>query len=432
MNPQAGELNTILEKLSPAVFSLLSEKGREIYFPKLGILSQTAAAKGKKINATIGEAVEDDGKPMYLPSIKNEIVLDPAKAFPYAPSSGRPDLRERWKEHIYLKNASLKGKTFSLPLITCGLTHGHSIAGYLFADAGDDVFIPDLYWENYDLIYRNAYGAQVKNYRLFDGNKLDLAAFSKIFHSPAGKSPRKKIVLINFPNNPAGYTPTVEEAREMVQILKDAAEQGQSILVLLDDAYFGLVYESGIITESLFSWLVDIHENVLTIKMDAPTKEDYVWGFRVGFMSYGIKGGSAELYSALEAKTTGAIRGNISNAPNISQSLLLQAYNSPTYEKEKAEKFAKLKSRYDLVKKVIAENPKYSSVFKPVPYNSGYFMCVQLVSGLDGEKIRNILLNEFDTGIIHLHGLLRIAFSSVAIDRIPELFENIYKASLKA
>ena len=90
MNPQAQALNDIILKENPAVFDLLSEKGKTIFFPKKGILGQTADAKGSKINATIGAAVEDDGTPMRLKVIEDKIAIDPALAFPYAPSFGRP------------------------------------------------------------------------------------------------------------------------------------------------------------------------------------------------------------------------------------------------------------------------------------------------------------------------------------------------------
>ena len=44
-----------------------------LFFPKKGILAQTADAKGKKINATIGAALEEDGTPMRLNSIAKKI-----------------------------------------------------------------------------------------------------------------------------------------------------------------------------------------------------------------------------------------------------------------------------------------------------------------------------------------------------------------------
>ena len=60
---------------------------------------------------------------------------------------------------------------------------------------------------------------------------------------------------------------------------------------------------------------------------------------------------------------------------------------------------------------------------------SGYFMCIELKRSLDCEKVRQILLKKYDTGIISMpNNLIRVAFSSVAREHIKELFENIYKA----
>ena len=66
MNPQAEELNQAIKDCNESVLDLLSEKGKSIFFPKKGILAQTAEAKGKDINATIGIALEEDGSPMRL------------------------------------------------------------------------------------------------------------------------------------------------------------------------------------------------------------------------------------------------------------------------------------------------------------------------------------------------------------------------------
>ncbi len=424
MNPQAEELNIVIQEKSSVVFELLSQRGKEIYFPKKGILAQSAEAAKAGINATIGTAVEDDGSPMRLESIASKVNLKPEKIFLYAPSYGRPDIRAEWKKMIYKKNPSLAGAEISLPVVTNALTHGISMAGYLFCDATDQVIVPDLFWENYTLTLTNAYGSQLKPYKLFKDNGLDLAAFEQTLNEGAVG---KRIVLLNFPNNPAGYTPTQVEQDEMVKIIQASAEKGNKIVLLIDDAYFGLGYEAGIATESIFSAACTLHENVLAVKIDGPTKEDYVWGFRVGFITYGIKGGDTALYGALESKTAGAIRGNISNAANISQSLLLEAYTHPDYENQKAAKYEIMKRRYDEVKRVL-QNEAYKPYFKALPYNSGYFMCIELAEGLDGEKTRKLLIEKYSIGVIAFDNLLRIAFSAVAESKIQPLFEGIYEA----
>ncbi len=424
MNPQAEELNKIIQAKNPVIYDLLSAKGKNIFFPKKGILGQTADAKGTRINATIGAAVEDNGSPMRLESIESNIKLDPSLVFPYAPSFGRPDIRAKWQSMIFEKNPSLQGKTLSLPVVTNALTHGVSMAGYLFVDEGDQVIVPDLFWGNYNLILTHAYGAQLSKFNLFKDGGFDLEAFrAKLAEGGIGK----KILILNFPNNPTGYTPTQAEIKAIVGIIKESAEAGNKIVVFSDDAYFGLVYEEGIEPESIFAPLSDLHENVLALKIDGPTKEDYVWGFRVGFMTYGVKGGDAELYGALEAKTGGAVRGNISNAANVSQSLLLSAFENEAYHAQKEAKFEIMNTRYQAVKEVLKDD-KYQQYFTALPYNSGYFMCVQLTEGLDGEQVRQILIEKYSIGLINLNNVLRVAFSAVAASDVKELFEGIYNA----
>lgn len=424
MNPQAEALNLSLRENNKSVFNLLSKKGQHIFFPKKGILGQSADAKGTKINATIGAAIEDDGTPMRLESIASKIDMDPSKAFPYAPSFGRPDIRKKWLEMIVEKNPRLKGQTLSLPIVTNALTHGISMVGYLFVNPGDEVIIPNLFWGNYNLTLAQAYDAKLTQFDLFNKNAFNLEGFeAKLNEGGVGK----KIVILNFPNNPSGYTPTVSEMTEIVAIMKRSAEKGNEIVAVTDDAYFGLVFEDGVEEQSIFSYLSDLHENILAVKVDGATKEDYVWGFRVGFITYGVKGGTPELYDALASKTAGAVRGNISNASNLSQSLLLEAFESDEYAAQKVQKFNIMKARYNVVKEVI-KNPKYEEVFTPLPFNSGYFMCIDLKEGLDGEEIRALLIKEYGIGVINLNNILRIAFSAVSVSQIEELFEGIYKA----
>ena len=424
MNPQAAELNNVIQEKSNTIFELLSNRGKEIFFPKKGILGQTAEAKGTKINATIGAAVEDDGSPMRLESIASKIDMDPGKVFPYAPSFGRPDIRAKWKSMIYDKNPGLANVELSLPIVTNALTHGISMAGYMFLNEGDEVIVPDLFWGNCNLTLANAYGAKLVKFNLFKNGGFDLEAFeAKLNQRGIGK----KVVILNFPNNPSGYTPTTKEQDAIVGVVKKAAEAGNKILTITDDAYFGLVYEEGIARESIFTTLCQLHENVLAVKIDGATKEDYVWGFRVGFITYGCKGGDAELYSALESKTAGAIRGNISNAANISQSLLLSAFESEEYASQKEAKYNIMKNRYDAVQDALTEE-KYSEYFTAIPYNSGYFMCISLAEGLNADKVRQVLIEKYSIGLISLGNILRIAYSAVAANDIKQLFEGIYLA----
>jgi aspartate/methionine/tyrosine aminotransferase len=301
------------------------------------------------------------------------------------------------------------------------------MCGYLFLEEGEEIFVPEPYWGNYNLIFSNGYRINVNTFPLFKDDKLDIRGLKDALMSEG----EKKVIILNFPNNPTGYTPTEKEIPEIVSAIKDAADADKKIIVFIDDAYFGLVYEKGIYTESIFSKLAHLHKNVLAVKLDGATKEDYVWGFRVGFITYGIKDGDEALYKALEDKTAGAIRGNISNGPHISQSLLLKAFTNPDYSKEKREKYDTLKRRYEKVKDILAKHPEYKECFEPLPFNSGYFMCIKLVDK-DPEKVRQILLTKYNTGIIALKDMIRIAYSGTPYDLLEKLYENIYRACKEA
>ncbi|HLP59623.1 MAG TPA: aminotransferase class I/II-fold pyridoxal phosphate-dependent enzyme [Candidatus Deferrimicrobium sp.] len=426
LNSQAEELNRIIKTHSTPVYEMLSKKGKAIYFPMKGILAQGMAAKDKEINATIGTAYEDDKKPMVLPSIAQQLHLDGQEAFPYAPSQGIKTLRDKWKELLKKKNPSLASKEISVPVVTCALTHGLSMVGYMFADEGDEIIVADLYWENYDLVFTNTYDAELKYFNFFKDKEFDIDSLKETIN--AG-SHGKKIVLLNFPNNPSGYTPTKEAGQKIINVLKEAAEAGNQMVVILDDAYFGLNFEDDIFTESLFAQLADLHENLLAIKIDGITKEEYAWGFRVGFITYGIKNGNKELYKALEDKTAGAVRGTISNSPHLSQSIALNAFKSENYEKEKERNKGKIKERYLKVKEILNAHKEYGKYFDDLPFNSGYFMCIKL-KNLDTDKVWELLLNKYSTGVICYSekNLLRIAFASTPMAKLEQLFTNIYSA----
>ena len=153
---------------------------------------------------------------------------------------------------------------------------------------------------------------------MFKNNGFDAESFREKLVDVKGKT----TILLNFPNNPTGYTPTNEEVGSIVDIIKEHASGGNQICVICDDAYFGLFYKNSVFQESLFSLLADLDENVLAIKVDGATKEHYVWGLRVGFVTYASKGISEEACRALELKTAGIVRGGISNVSNLSNPIL--------------------------------------------------------------------------------------------------------------
>ncbi len=231
MNPQAETLNQIIKQNNSVVYELLSKRGKHAFFPKKGILGQTVACKNTKINATIGAAYEDDGSIMCLDSVKSKVELDTLQVVAYAPSYGRADLRAKWQELIKEKNPSLKDTLISLPVVSNALTHAISMAAYLFVDEGDSVVLPDLFWGNYNLILKSAYGAQMQQFNLFANDGFDVKSFEKTLND--GEK-GKKIVIFNFPNNPTGYTPTEDEMNQILAVVKASAEASRKHICTIE------------------------------------------------------------------------------------------------------------------------------------------------------------------------------------------------------
>jgi aspartate/methionine/tyrosine aminotransferase len=429
MNPLAKGFNADIEATAPEIMSMLSDLGRHLFFPK-GIISQTAEARGKKYNATIGLATEGDG-PMYLPSILADTPgISPDDSVRYAPPGGRPSLREAWRKKMLEENPSLQGKTFGMPIVTSAITHGLSLVGELFVDPDDIILLPDQLWGNYRLTFIVKNQAEFATYSFFHEGGFNTRAFADALKENAKKKD-KLIVLLNFPNNPTGYMPTPDEADAMVAALKAQAEAGTKLVVWCDDAYFGLFYHLGkkSLTESLFGRLTNLHPNILAVKLDGATKELFVWGLRCGFLTFGPgrAEGAEPVLNALDAKTRGAIRGGISNSPLLSQTMVEKALTSPTIAEERKHKYEILRARAAKVYEVCRQE-RFKDSWEMYPFNSGYFMCLK-VKGVDSEKLRVHLLEKYDVGLISTAATdIRVAFSCLDVDKVEPMFEALHEA----
>ena len=431
LNPLAEKLNAELEAQAPEVLAMLSALGRRLYFPK-GILSQSAEAnaKAKRANATLGIATEGGG-PMYLPSMHKSLTgLSPSQVYGYAPPAGRPGLRQLWRDKLLAENPSLQGKQFGQPIVTSAITHGLSLAGDLFIEAGDCIVLPDQLWGNYRLGYEVRLGAQIVTYPFYEGSGFNTGGFAAALKQHAAEHD-KLVVLLNFPNNPTGYMPSVDEGQAIVAAIEATASAGTRLVVICDDAYFGLFYhlDGPSMTESLFGHLTQLHPNVLAVKLDGATKELFVWGLRCGFMTLGPgRTDSAEaVINVLDAKARGAVRGAISNSPNLSQSLVEQALGSDSIARERKEKCQILEARAREVHRV-ANDSRFADSFSVYPFNSGYFMLIK-VKGVEANTLRLHLLDKYQVGLISTSPTdIRVAFSCLEVEQVAPLFEDVHSA----
>ncbi len=427
MNSLAVELNAALE--GTVVPRVLSDLGLRMYFPR-GIVAQAAEAKEKahRFNATVGMAYAD-GHPMTLPLIR-ELTngLPSEESVAYAPTAGIPALRDRWKTEMLRKNPSLDGVATTRPAVVPGLTAGLAVVGDLLAEPGDTLLLPDLFWGNYRLMFGERRQVQIREFAFFDDDGVfNRSAFAEGARSAAESG--KLIVLLNFPNNPAGFTPSTADVAFIRETLVGLADS-VPVVALSDDAYFGLFYDDHAFRESLFSQLADAHENLLAVKVDGATKEDYVWGFRVGFVTMAFRGMTSAHAAALEQKLTGAIRSMVSNSSRLSQSLLLRALEDSRYDEQKADAYRLLEDRFHTLQRILAEQRSSgrAPMLEPLPCNSGYFMSFRC-RGLSAEDLRLALLDRGVGTIAVRNEYLRVAFAGIDAQGLPELYEEIFQAA---
>ena len=420
----AQELNDVLA--GTAAGDLLSDMGKRLYFPK-GIIAQSGEAKklGKTANATIGMTVIN-GSPVTLQSIQDQVPsFSSRELVAYAPTAGNPDLRAIWKNAIIKKNPRLENIPISMPVLVPGLTAGISYLADLFLDESKGLVASDPSWDNYVLIASARRNASFVQFPMFKDGKFNIDALEEKMSEEAKSGSVR--VLLNFPQNPSGYSPTTDEVKRLVEFIKGLADKGVKVMVWCDDAYFGLAYEKEIERQSLFAYLADLSPNVLAAKIDGPTKEDFAWGFRCGFITFASKGMTEDQYDALVKKLMGTIRSSVSCSSTPPQNILLKAFQDPKIEEQKAAYFKVLEKRYQIVKNFV--NTHKSDALYALPFNSGYFMSFHLNS-VDAEVLRKKLLEEKGIGTIAIDSCtLRIAFSSLDDDKIETVYSAIYETA---
>lgn len=422
MNPLAKELNETIEQNSPVLYNMLSDLGKSIYYPK-GILSQSGEAKSTKYNATIGMATTEEGI-MYTDALYNQFGdQDPSDIFPYAAPQGNERLRELWQQKILSDNKELNENQISKPIVTNALTHGLSLAGDLFVNANDTVLLPEHNWGNYKLTFGVRHGSQIETYKSFeDDGSFTLEHFKNTLEN---YNKEKVILVLNFPNNPTGYTPNADEVGEMVSAIEKLANKGTKVVALVDDAYYGLFFED-VYTQSIFTAITNInHENIMPVKIDGATKEYFAWGFRVGFLTFGHQ--NENVKEALIAKLKGLIRSNLSSCALPSQTAIVHAMEDPSFQSQVDHNIQILKERYEVTKEV-AYRKAYLELWTPYAFNSGYFMSVR-VHDVDADKLRLHLIEKYNIGIIALNNTdIRIAFSCIEKLDIEHVFDAIASA----
>ena len=432
------------------LFDCLSEKGKAAFLPP-GIFYWLGRAKKEAtINATIGSAygpsseigVEGSGSTtFFLPGLMQFFNgLTPNDIFPYAPILGVPEFRAAWRTWV-LEKLKPTGRSFdallSTPAVTSGVTGAIAVVSDLFLSPGESMILPDRYWENYDNVISSNVGARITTYPFYDGGDFNVRAMKAAVDESLA-SQGKAVVLLNFPNNPTGFAPSVATAKRIAAALEESAvESGKWVIVLCDDAYEGFAYTDECIHYSVFGEIAG-KRNVLAVKLDGISKEFLFYGGRVACITFGVPETLAAkkdlIAKELEEKTGAAIRSSISNCSHVVQQIILRALTGRmgVLVAERQRVIEVMRRRWVAYNREMEKaDPKY---VKPLASNSGFFSSVDLVSA-KATEVADLLMREYKVGVVPSESggqnSLRIAFCSVVESDIPRLVSSVLEAAKK-
>ena len=410
--------------------SFFSKLGENIILPQdVLIQSKETSVVPNAVNATIGIAT-DNKKALSLPSI-NEVIkeLSTTDYLPYSPTPGLLKIREVWKEKIFKENSIINPEYLSLPMVTTGITQGIDIVANLFSEKDDALLLPNLFWQNYAQIFTIKLGNNIYKYNQFDNeNNFNLSDFK---HTLYNIKENKISIILNFPNNPTGYTPSTEELTQLVSIIDVFAKENpnKNLIIISDDAYFGLFFEENHKTPTLSAtYRLADNNNCLVVKLDGITKEYYGWGLRVGFITYYTS--DDELRKIALEKTQGYLRSTTSSPSNLSQQIALRLLESSQAKQEKTYNDSIIEERYHILKEAIVKYNLDNDV-TILPFNSGYFFTIKMPEHIDAHKFRLKFLNDYKYGVYSMDDShIRIAFSCLDKELIPDLIKN-FKLCIK-
>lgn len=412
------EINAALAQGLPAASATLSDLGRRAIFPR-GIPFQSAQARGTRYNGTIGQVTDGSGSAVPLPSLRAALQdLDPKMSHLYSPPPGHPALRDAWAARQRQLSGGSEVQT-TRPFFTGGLTQGLSFLAELFVDPGRPALVPRPRWGNYDQTFAFRRGAALVPYEVFVDGQWSLEPLDRAL-SGLGEP---AVLLLNYPHNPTGFTPTPEQAAALVARL---AAHPHPLVIIVDDAYAGMIYEPSALQRSLFWELapsLDPARHAL-FKVDGATKELLFFPGRVGFITAALDP-EHPAAAALESKLAGLARSSVGSPTGPGQAATLRALEQPSLQQEIHGALAMLKERYQVLRASLdaVDNP----ALEPYPFNSGVFALIGVSGVNDIDALRQYLIDEHDVGVVSSADppALRIAFCSVSAQDLPELVRRL-------
>jgi aspartate aminotransferase len=238
--------------------------------PTLAVSAKAAKMRSEGIDVVgFGAGEPDFPTPAHVIAAAEKAMADGLTKYS-KPASGQPIV----KEAICGKLKRENGLDYAPDQVV--VTAGGKMAGNLLMqaliDPGDEVIIPVPYWVSYPEFVKLAGGVPV----YVEGNEANGFCVTPD-QIQAAITDRTKVMLINYPSNPAGHMYTPDQVRALAKVV-----EGTDVTVLSDEIYDRLILDG----QPFLSFAAasdDAYRR--TITMNSASKTYSMTGWRIGFIA---------------------------------------------------------------------------------------------------------------------------------------------------
>lgn len=185
----------------------------------------------------------------------------------YTSNAGLLELREEIAKSLY-QDYQVSYSPRNQLLVTVGVSEGLDLALRALLSPGDEVLVPEPCYVSYKSCVTLAGGIPITVATTMDNDFRITAAQLETFVTP-----RTKVLLIGYPNNPTGAVMSREDLLEIALFAKK-----HDLIVISDEIYAKLTYDA---THTCFSSLPDMMDR--TIVLNGFSKAYAMTGWRIGY-----------------------------------------------------------------------------------------------------------------------------------------------------
>lgn len=271
--------------------------------PTLAVAAKAAQMKAQGLNViSLGTGEPDFDTPQHIKLAA--IAAIEAGYTKYTPVDGIPALKEAI-QHKFQRENGLEYQLDQILVSVGGKQSCYNLCQALL-NSGDEVIIPAPYWVSYpDMVL------------LADGLPVIIPTNSEQHYkiTPAqleqAITPKTKLMFLNSPSNPSGVAYTLEELKELAEVLKKYPQ----VLIASDDMYEHIIWTHPF--ANILNACPELYNR--TIVLNGVSKAYAMTGWRIGYAA-----GPASLIKAM----TTIQSQSTSNPCSIAQRAALEALTS--------------------------------------------------------------------------------------------------------